>query len=166
MPQYLKSRITLFKLDLWLDNPLQSEKMYSPMLSHGRKLDSWTNKTFLGTFPFPWSDMSSLASLGRQLSDRGKWKLSLGKFCSSSNPFLPWIAWRNIYSQFHNCRFKSRFQTKKKSRFQTCENSRFKLRFKSVKPESQPGKISVAEPEKISGLEPGKISGLKLTNFC
>ena len=100
MPQYLKSRITLFKLDLWLDNPLQSEKMYSPMLSHGRKLDSWTNKTFLGTFPFPWSDMSSLASLGRQLSDRGKGKLSLGKFCSSSNPFLPWIAWRNIYS-FH-----------------------------------------------------------------
>ena len=75
--------------------------------------------------------------------------------------------WSNlIFSEFYNCHFKSRFQT--------CENSSFKLRFKSVKPESQPGKISVtepgkmsgSEPGKISGLEPGKISGLKLTNFC
>ena len=42
----------------------------------------------------------------------------------------------------------------------------YKTRFKSVKPESQPGKISVTEPGKMSGSEPGKISGLKLTNFC
>ena len=49
---------------------------------------------------FPFLDQTCLASLrsaDNSLIAESE-KLSLGKFCSSSNPFLPMIAWRNIYS--------------------------------------------------------------------
>ena len=49
---------------------------------------------------FPFLDQTCLASLrsaDNSLIAESE-KLSLGKFCSSSNPFLTMIAWRNIYS--------------------------------------------------------------------
>ena len=55
---------------------------------------------------FPFLDQTCLASLrsaDNSLITESE-KLSLGMFCSSSNPFLTMIAWRNIYSLFTTSR--------------------------------------------------------------